>query len=321
MTTHALDEDREYGTAQVRGFCTCGWRTRWCDTEALSDELVAEHVEYATGACVTYLMPGVATCLSDDHRMPCGWDRTAAEADGRTYTCHGCAPAPGFGGRLCKGCWHRVEHALTDWGNLCRHLGRESRALTPEVPVHVPPGPGVLIPALQLDIDEARRLDTSEGAPMVRWVSSDQGAMDAIRFAMVVTRISHTHPWQETHRQLPSARCPKCRMRALTWNPPDEAGAHAVIRCLKCGHLMNEDTYERYAAIEEQCCRACKTDLGCGDQGCRCHAVAAVPSWLRTAKPSNVVPADYTDPEHLELWLESPEGRRAVKAARREECA
>lgn len=301
---HALSPDREYGIIQVRGWCTCGWRPRWCDSEALSDELVREHITHATGSCITYLMADQATCTSGDHTVTCGWDRAAAESAEREHECDGCRPAPTEpGARVCHACWVGIEHALADYGTFLSHLGGEDRAYTPESPARAALGPRVVIPAMQLDVDEADRLRSSgAGLTMTKWVASDTGAMDAVRFGVVAARVTRMHPWEEKQRALPTSRCPKCRMHSLVFHAPEDFRKGATIRCLRCSHVMDEDVFERYAAIEAQCCRACRAEsLGCTDRSCRCHHDMPVPSWQRTAKPSSEEPYDPKKREHAHL--------------------
>lgn len=309
LVKHAPSYVYRAGTVQVMSWCKCGWQTRWCDTTALADELVAEHVRHAQTGCVTWLMRGVTSCLSTDHTITCGWGRSHAEEEGREYDCAGCAPSDTVAGaRVCAPCWTRIEFAVAGWETWLQKLGGEARAVTPATLRRPALGPRLPWSTMQLDIDEATRHRASgENLSLARWLASDKGAEDAVRFASVATRIKYAYPVEELERDLPKSRCPKCKMRSLAFYPPDEAHHAAAVRCRKCHHSMDESTFERYAAIEEQCCRTCrpKTDdgerLGCADGQCRCHKDAPVPSWMRSSKPTGEERFDPTLPEHEHL--------------------
>jgi hypothetical protein len=227
-------------------------------------------------------------CYTAGHLADCDW----AE-------CEGCRPAEAAHGFVCEPCYRRIAEADTRWDEFLTMLGGEDRAQSPDLNGgHGHAGPRIPIPALQVDIDEVNNLRGAATVDML--VSTELGAADAVRFAHKVTIYTMKHPTQEWAKNLPLSRCEKCRQRSLVYQPPAAPGSKAVIRCLRCSHSMDEDTFERYAAIEVQCCRRCRSELGCTGRTCTCHTFAPVPQWQQTAKGITEV-FDPRKPEHAAL--------------------
>ena len=187
--------------------------------------------------CITAeKLPGIRACTIRDHHL---------ESCGRGE-CTGCAPRSADRGFLCQRCYERVEYALAGWHRFARALEGVERAVTVDnagitgtMNGHIP------LPGTLLALDECRRLlaslpDGPRGLEV--WVSSPEGARDAIMFAHAADRAYRTHEIEEREAPLRRVRCPSCERLTLVRRPPQFEREPVVVRCSNraCGREIRE---------------------------------------------------------------------------------
>ena len=243
--------------------------------------------------CITHWVDDLRPCFRNMHYADCE----------NPETCKGCVPREAADGYVCAPCSSDIRRALADWAEFMTLLGNEQRAVTPEPGGSTSkPGSRLPISVMQQAIEAVSRLQASRPPAERLWVTTPEGASDAVKFAREVRWVLFNYPTRELESQIRSSRCPSCGILALVYEPVAQEGGDAFVKCLHagCGNVMDHTTYERLALMEAQCCRRCRSDDGCTDTACKCHLFAPVPEWQRTAK-GEFEPFDPGNPEHAAL--------------------
>lgn len=215
-------------------------------------------------ACVTNDVPSdsmrainVRACtVRGEHTVACdGWawrlvvkvdPRTGAETVQHVATgreCSGCLPREARFGLLCAGCWHRFEAALAGWPEFTRKL----TALDGAPAVKGNGGGGssegyVPLPGTALSVDECNRyLQGLTGDARV-WVSTSEGARNAILFTRAAEVAYRAHQVEEQTRKLRRVRCPECKQLSLVRVPPHAEALPVIVTCQTdgCGKTIVE---------------------------------------------------------------------------------
>lgn len=190
-------------------------------------------------------LPGIRPCtVRGRHRVTCrdheGWQESL-----RPGKCSGCLPREARRGFLCEGHYQRIVEALAAWPHFRRALTGVDRAVTVDsagvqsssVLGYVP------FAGTFLAIDECERLlaslpDGPHGFDM--WISTEQGARDAIRFAAAAERAYESYRTAEKERPLRRVRCPKCAQQSFVRYAPTFELDRIVVKCGNCGHEVRE---------------------------------------------------------------------------------
>lgn len=187
--------------------------------------------------CITNQMDDWRSCtIRDAHTVRCE----------HPETCTGCLPKLASVGLLCTSCWGRVEQAFADWTpQRARLMASIDRAVQRDPGGGRGSGPDgyVPIPGTLLAVDEVESYLRSGGWGDARlWVSSERGAMDAVRFAAAVPRALRTHELEERVRPMRRVRCPECGQLSFVRNPPAAAGAPVTVVCQneECRKVIRE---------------------------------------------------------------------------------
>ncbi len=244
--------------------------------------------------CITNDTPGLRSCtIRGEHR-----DDPLCVRE----TCTGCAPRPAEHGFLCARCWFNLEHALSDWAAASRLLAGVDRAISPDGASRAHAGPRLPFTVLDLDRDAINRLRARIRYPLLAWVSTEEGAADAARLTRAINYALPRHPVREDPHAIARTRCPDCSLLTLVYQPAQYAGDIATVTCSNCGNTLEHTAYEALAAIEAQCCRRCRSASACTDTACRCHQVAAVPEWQKTARGEHIPYDPDKNPRDVELF-------------------
>lgn len=249
--------------------------------------------------CITHEVAGFPQCtVRDEHLSSCGDD-----------SCGGCLPRRARFGMLCPRCFGRVERALRLHWEFLRMLSGVRNAVTRDGGSHSRPGPGVPLSGIQLDRDELWSMLESlpRAGDAQSWVSTFNGALDALRFAKRMQQVAATHPWQESEHPVQIARCPKCARRTLRWRPPAVEFAPVTVACAdpRCGYSMLQDRFELLADIEERARRQRRAAVALGPVEQWCVDFRADPERGRGEWPTVVeVEAAFG----LDVWLDEGRG-------------
>lgn len=182
-----------------------------------------------------YLECAGGDIIRDEHRSTCTDDG-----------CRGCLPKPAQWGCLCTAHWYRLVDAITEWSVLERHLD-ENAVLSPRESglSRSPAGPRLPLPQTFLAADEVRSWLRSYTGDARSWVSTVQGAQDAVRFTKAVESAARTHVIEEKPRQVVRMRCPNPLHGAypplVTWYPPAAQFELMEVKC-DCGWHADEET-------------------------------------------------------------------------------
>lgn len=200
--------------------------------------------------CVTNSMDDWRSCtIREAHSVRCE----------HPDTCTGCLPRLASVGLLCYPCWDRVEHAFAEWtperrrllASIDRAVQRDTGGRTSGPEGYVP------LPGTALAVDEVESyLRTFHGFPTAQaWVSTFDGAADAVRFAAAVPRALRTHELEERDRPLRRVRCADCGQLSFVRHPPAAAGALVTVKCENpdCGKTIREGdrTEQRFGGEEK----------------------------------------------------------------------
>lgn len=176
--------------------------------------------------CVTNQMDDWRSCtIREAHSVRCEYPNT----------CTGCLPRLASVGLLCYPCWDRVEHAFAEWTPERRHLMASiDRAVQRDTGGRTS-GPAGYVPiagtALAVDEVESYLRSFHQFPTAQAWVSTVDGAMDAVRFAAAVPRALRTHELEERQRPLRRVRCPDCGELSFVRIPPAAPGAPVTVTC------------------------------------------------------------------------------------------
>lgn len=194
--------------------------------------------------CIANRTTGVRDCtLADEHYPDCAAPR-----------CRGCRPRPAKIGFVCGTCFDHIESAVRTAEQFYADRADLDRAKnTDSTGAHVF-GPGIPIPPVPLSLDEVRSYHASFTGTAERWVHSQAGARDAVRFAAALAAAERAHPIAETKHEIRRTRCPRCSKRTLVWHPPQYVGGRVQILCRDqtCKFEADQTSYENIADIEER---------------------------------------------------------------------
>lgn len=203
--------------------------------------------------CITNQMDDWRSCTKpEQHLVSCdGWVHIWNERKGRDENtgrpCRGCVPREASVGQLCFPCWRAIEDAFAKWtpqeadlmASIDRAVQRDSGGGRGGGPSGYVP-----IPGTRLAVDEVESyLRSSQSFPTAEaWVSTEAGAIDAVRFAAAVPRALRTHELEERVRPMRRVRCPECGQLSFVRNPPAAAGAPVTVVCQneECRKVIRE---------------------------------------------------------------------------------
>ncbi|MBW1639257.1 hypothetical protein G3H63_09255 [Microbacterium resistens] len=204
------------------------------------------------------------------HRVTCpdhpGW----TENPGR---CHGCLPRAAERGFLCAACYERTVDAVAGWHDFARHVrAAEGRLVSPE------PGSGTSAPRGYsnltlsfLALDECERLLASrDGRTVDLWVHDEDGARDAIRFAIAAEQAYRSLEVEEREQELVRERCHECG--SVSPAKTHEERGVTVVTCAFClterARIRPDITRWRGSAT---CADRLHADCDNVDCPCACH--------------------------------------------------
>lgn len=185
--------------------------------------------------CITNSMDDWRSCtIREAHTVRCE----------HPDTCTGCLPRLASVGLLCYPCWDRLEHAFAEWtperrnllASIDRAVQRDTGGRTSGPEGYVP------IAGTALAVDEVESYLRSFTGNAQHWVSSVQGAMDAVRLSAAVPRALRTHELEERDRPMRRVRCAACGQLSFVRHPPAAAGAPVTVKCTNeaCGKTIRE---------------------------------------------------------------------------------
>lgn len=189
-------------------------------------------------------LPGIRPCtVRGVHRVTCP-DHEGWEARLRPGTCGGCLPREANHGFLCRGHFERVQSAYARWGTFRAALDGVDRAVSVDTAGVAGTSVGwVPLPGTLLAIDECERYlasmpDGPHGFDM--WISTEEGARDAVLFAAAAERAYRSHQIEEREQGLRRVRCPKCGQLALVRLAPVFELDPVIVSCDNCQHEIRE---------------------------------------------------------------------------------
>lgn len=208
--------------------------------------------------CITNSMDDVRSCtIRDQHTVRCDgnvyrWNERKHRWD-TIGACTGCLPRLAKVGLLCIVCWEKVEHAFAEWTPArAAMIASVSRTAQPDTAGRTSGPEGyVPIPGTRLAVEEIRSYLRSFPGRTDMWVSTENGAKDAVRFARVVPAALRTYELEEKAHKIRRTRCPECRQLTLVWTPPTHESARVRVTCKACGAEVPQESFEKLAAIED----------------------------------------------------------------------
>lgn len=224
-------------------------------------------------------LEGIRPCtVRGEHKITCH-DHAGWAEDHRPGTCTGCLPRKADRGYLCARHYDDVETAYAKWDRFVELAkATEGRAVAPVndgIRGSAPDGFSNL-PLTFLAIDECERLLASfQYRTLQEWVSTQDGARDALLFAKAATGAYGSLEVEESSHRIPAVRCNACGTRNLMWKPTKYLGDTVDVACTNCGHVIDQDRLERF---EDQQ-RTARTSEPCADNqhdacqslDCRCE--------------------------------------------------
>jgi hypothetical protein len=206
-------------------------------------------------ACITNDMLAIRACVQPGAHLPyC----TGSSSRDRTRPCQGCQPRAATHGVLCETCYGRLDRALTKWPPFAEVVGALDRVVAVEAGGGASSALGYIpIPKTRLDIDEVERYlgtfaDAHENPDL--WISSQNGARDAVTFTRLAERAFRAHPLEDKPRLADSIRCMKCAQWSLVITPPTYYLEDMTVTCQNraCGLEMDQTSYERAALFQNR---------------------------------------------------------------------
>lgn len=164
--------------------------------------------------------------------------------------CRGCVPRGAEVGCLCLRCWRALEVAWSEWALLEPYLLRFDR-LSPRnyVGGHSHAGPRVPLSPTYLAWEEVRSWLVSEPQDPMTWISTIEGAVQAMGFEDAVRRAVKAHQYEEKSRQLQRMRCPNCGAMVVR-QPPADRLLPVEVACASCGWKINE--YDQWTQVRKE---------------------------------------------------------------------
>ncbi len=210
--------------------------------------------------CTTNTMTDMRSCtIKGEHQIVCdGWayrwnpDKDRMETSGKE--CKGCLPSEARQGMLCWNCWEDVQAALGGYDLLAQKLRGIDRAIQRDNGGIRTQSLGIIpIPAVRLMLDELWGYTRKMPANPILWVSSEQGAKDAIRFARAFRSAVRNHPTEETAHRVKRTRCTGCQQLTLVWNPVTRIGGQVQVKCSnpECLLAMDQTSFEAIPQVKD----------------------------------------------------------------------
>lgn len=215
--------------------------------------------------CITVEnIPGIRPCTHrNEHKVTCldhpGWKTNPDK-------CGGCFPREAQRGFLCQHCYSKVEDAYVRWARFERAIAGIDRAVQRDnAGVRTRQEGYVPFAGTYLALDECLSYLRSSFAhrSIEAWVSTEQGARDAIQFAYAAERAYRTHQIEEAEAKLHRVRCPQCKQLSFVRNAPVTEFALITVKCQTdgCGYTIREGAetvfYERETEYEHGCEDTC----------------------------------------------------------------
>lgn len=215
-----------------------------------------------TMLCITNDIHDFRSCtIKNEHTVRCDggeyrWNETHQRMEATGKPCRGCLPKLAQHGCLCWPCWERVQQAFADWTpfepmirGVERAVQRDNGGIRGQSIGYVP------IPGTVLAVEEIRSYLRSNPGNVDLWISTPEGAADAVRFARAVASAIRTHAVEEKAHKLHRLRCPDCGQLNLLWNPPSHGGGDITVTC-QCGKTIREhdttrDGQEKLAIVAD----------------------------------------------------------------------
>ncbi|MDR6867659.1 hypothetical protein J2Y69_002263 [Microbacterium resistens] len=98
-----------------------------------------------------------------------------------------------------------------------------------------------------LAVDECHRhlLSLTAFGSIDMWISTEEGAKDAIQFAAAAERAYRAHEIVERPHRIHRVRCPECQQQ-LIWNPPAWFEGDVTVKCSndECRHVLDQNEFE-----------------------------------------------------------------------------
>lgn len=183
-------------------------------------------------------IPGVRPCAEWGlHRVSCEDHDGYTRKPGR---CAGCLPKSADRGLLCAAHFDEVEAAVIEWPRWLRLIeAADGRTVSPSGDSTGQPLGYSLLPLAYLEVDACQRFLASQGdQPLDVWIATEEGARDAIQFALAAKRAYHALEVEERPTKFERVRCPECGLLSLHENPTRELRGSTVVTCQHCGHQL-----------------------------------------------------------------------------------
>lgn len=242
-----------------------------------------------TNLCITVEgLPGIRRCIVlGQHKVTCH-DHEGWREDLRPGTCVGCLPRLADHGYLCAHCYEHVMQAVAGWPRFRAALdAAEGRLVSPDGGTRVKKLGYSLLSATFLAVDECERLRASlDGQTVDKWVTTLEGARDAVMFAHRADAAQRSLEIEERQVRIEHVRCPGCGVLAAR-NPTRTVRGLTIVECAECGQIIDEvrlfnprwfgtPTCEGHGHAE---CRSIQCQCRCHDLGSRGRVGGAAALW------------------------------------------
>lgn len=191
--------------------------------------------------CVaTQGIDGIKPCVDrDDHLTTC-----------EDTSCKGCGLRLADRGYLCYPHWKRVDEALIFWATWVEEIKKldGAPAVSPSE---------MRVDSTRTDFDPTNRVEEVKQAAErffpaeevetgYEWVLTEDGAREAIQFALYAERAFRAIEVVEREGTKGEVECPSCGKDKTTRIPPSWNGDELTFRCDTpgCGRVLDQDTFE-----------------------------------------------------------------------------
>lgn len=191
--------------------------------------------------CVATMgIDGIKPCINhDDHLTTC--------AD---TACVGCGLRLADEGLLCWPHRMRVAEAAEAWPEWCQwtdELDGAPAVRSTTAGVSVSRDGHIGLEAVFVDRQAAEMFLPDDGRDFLTWISTEDGAISALRFAVAAGGAYRRHPIKEHPSRERRVVCPDCDQYTLTRLPPIWEGAELTFVCDTdgCGRVLDNDEYDQ----------------------------------------------------------------------------
>jgi hypothetical protein len=167
--------------------------------------------------------------------------------------CTGCWPRTADHGHLCQRHYDRIDHALQTANRLETALAGVERAIRAHSSSSTVAGPRLPLTAWQMDLDAIVRARRAVDPDLDVWVSTLQGAREALDFARLVHLAERRHPLEDRATEMRFVRCGGCLQRTVVLRPPDWYTGYRTLECTdpECGWSTNDEDHAEAGAYVE----------------------------------------------------------------------